>query len=441
METTLANLTLDAALAEARERYVAANPRSLAAHVEAVAVMPGGNTRTVLFHAPFPLTMAHGEGCRLWDADGHDYVDLLGEYTAGLYGHSSPVIRAALDGALDGGWNLGGHGAMEARLARLIVDRFPSMDRVRFTNSGTEANLMAVATAVAATGRKRVMVFDGSYHGGVLYFGGGGTPINAPHAWVLGAYNDAPRALALARQHAADLACILVEPMLGSGGCIPAEPGFLQALRDAADETGAILVFDEVMTSRMSAGGQQARLGITPDMTTLGKYIGGGMSFGAFGGRRDLMDRYDPRRPDALPHAGTFNNNVLTMAAGVAGLTHLFTPAVADALFARGEALRARLNALCGGLPGGLPMQWTGLGSLLTVHFLRGPVRSPADAARGNAELRELFFFDMLDRGFYIARRGMAALSLEVGGTELDGFCAAVADFMDARRPLLDRAG
>ena len=433
MGTTFTNITLDAALADARERFVAAHPTSLAAHVEATAVMPGGNTRTVLFHTPFPLAMARGAGCRLWDADGHEYVDLLGEYTAGLYGHSNPVIRAALDTALDGGWNLGGHGVMEARLARLIVDRFPSIELVRFTNSGTEANLLAIATAVTATGRRRVMVFNGGYHGGILYFGSGGIPINAPHQWVVGRYNDTADAVALAREHASDLACILVEPMLGSGGCIPAEPAFLQALRDVATETGAVLIFDEVMTSRMSAGGQQTRLGITPDMTTLGKYIGGGMSFGAFGGARALMDRYDPRRADALPHAGTFNNNVLTMAAGVAGLTQLFTSASADALFTRGEALRADLNALAPHLP----MQWTGLGSLLTLHFQRTPIRSPADLA-GETRLRELFFLDMLARGFYLARRGMIALSLEVSELETVAFRAAVADFIETRGALLE---
>src|SRR5215218_6171511 len=338
MSETLPNATLDAALAEAREAYVSRNPASLAAHVEAAASLPGGNTRTVLFHGPFPLLMARGEGCRLWDADGHRYVDLLGEYTAGLYGHSHPAIRAALDRALDKGWNLGGHGAMEAKLARLVCERFPSVELVRFTNSGTEANLMAIATAIAATGRRKVMVFEGGYHGGVLTFAGGGSPVNVPHGWVLAPYNDAAGAVALAEQHADDLACVLVEPMLGSGGCIPAEPVFLQALRDAADRAGAVLVLDEVMTSRMSAGGQQARLGITPDMTTLGKYIGGGMSFGAFGGRRALIELYDPRRADALPHAGTFNNNVLTMHAGVAGLEEVFTAEAADRLFNRGEA-------------------------------------------------------------------------------------------------------
>ena len=424
MGATLANLTLDTALAAARERFVAANPASLAAHVQASAVMPGGNTRSVLFHPPFPLTMARGQGCRLWDADGHEYTDMLGEYTAGLYGHSNPVIRAAIDAALDGGWNLGGHGVMEARLAALICERFPGIDLVRFTNSGTEANVMALATATAVTGRRSVLVFEGGYHGGVLYFVNGGIPINLPHRWVLGRYNDAAGASALVEAHAHDLAAILVEPMQGSGGCIPGDPAFLQALRHGADRCGAVLIFDEVMTSRMSAGGQQARLGIRPDMTTLGKYIGGGMSFGAFGGRRDIMDRYDPRRTDALPHAGTFNNNVLTMAAGHAGMSRLFTPEAADALFARGEALRDGLNAAARG-----GMRWTGLGSLMCAHF----------GGEQDAGLRELFHLDMLERGFYLARRGMVAMSLEIGVEETAGFTAAVAEFASVHAALLPR--
>jgi glutamate-1-semialdehyde 2,1-aminomutase len=432
MSETRTNLSLPAALSEARERYIAANPKSLAAHVEATAAMPGGNTRTVLFHAPFPLAMARGERQMLWDEDGHQYTDLLGEYTAGLYGHSNPIIRAALDAALDRGWNLGGHGVMEAKLSRAIADRFPGVDMLRFTNSGTEANLLAIATAIAVTGRRKVMVMEGGYHGGILYFGGGGIPINAPHQWLLTPYNEPDAAVALAEANAADLACIIVEPMLGSGGCIPAQPTFLQALRDVSTRTGAILIFDEVMTSRMSAGGMQQRLGITPDMTTLGKYIGGGMSFGAFGGRADIMERYDPRRPDAIPHAGTFNNNVLTMAAGHAGLTRIFTPNAAEALFARGESLRARLNEVSHGL-----MQWTGIGSMACVHFQAGAIERPMPASSTENDLRELFFFDMLARGFYIARRGMVALSLEVTDTDLDRFVAAVAEFAQTHEALL----
>jgi glutamate-1-semialdehyde 2,1-aminomutase len=394
--------------------------------------MPGGNTRTTLFFSPFPLTMTGGSGCRMTDVDGHTYVDLLGEYTAGLYGHNHPTIREAVDAALDAGWNFGARGVHEAALARLLCARFPSLDLVRFTNSGTEANLLALATATVHTDRRAVLVFDGAYHGSLLSFGGGGIPINVPHEWLVGTYNDITGTERLVQEHGRDLAAILVEPMLGSGGCVPADPEFLALLRRAADDTGAVLIFDEVMTSRMSAGGMQQRLGITPDLTTLGKYLGGGMTFGAFGGRHELMSVYDPRSADAVPHSGTFNNNVLSMAAGYAGLSRLFTPEASDALFRRGEQLRADLNEVCAAA--GARMQWTGLGSLLTAHFQTEPIRAARDI-QPQPQLRELFHLDMLDRGFYLARRGMIALSLEIGDEECRSFCRAVEQFAADRLP------
>jgi glutamate-1-semialdehyde 2,1-aminomutase len=415
-------MSLDDVLGEVRARFAAANPRSRAAHEKAAEAMPGGNTRTTLFYPPFPLTMASAAGCHLTDLDGHTYVDLLGDYTAGLYGHDNAVIRKAVDTALDGGWNLGAHGEYEARLAAVLCDRFPALDLVRFTNSGTEANLLALATATTHTGRGTILVFDGGYHGSVLAFGGGGTPVNVPHHFVLGQYNDVDGTAALIDEHAGDLAAILVEPMVGSGGCVPGTPEFLGLLRRRATETGAVLIFDEVMTSRMSGGGMQELLGITPDLMTLGKYTGGGMTFGAFGGRAELMSVYDPRRPDALPHAGTFNNNVLSMAAGYIGLTQLFPPSVSRELFDRGERLRARLNTISPGI------RWTGLGSMMTVHFQHTPVSSPRDM-RSVPAVRELFHLDMLHRGFYLARRGMIALSLEINNAECDAFHAAVTAF------------
>ena len=182
--------------------------------------------------------------------------------------------------------------------------------------------------------------------------------MSIPFPYVFARYNDLEGTQALIERHAHELAAIIIEPMMGAGGCIPAEPDFLAGLRDAATRHGIILIFDEVMTSRLSPGGLQARLGIIPDMTTFGKYLGGGMSFGAFGGRGSIMERFDPSRPDALPHSGTYNNNVLTMAAGVAGLSRVFTPEAADALTATGERFKARLNAI--GLRRGVPVQVTG---------------------------------------------------------------------------------
>jgi glutamate-1-semialdehyde 2,1-aminomutase len=426
--------TLDDVLAEARADYAARNPASRAQYERATEVMPGGNTRTVLFYEPFPLAIARGEGSGVWDADGHGYTDLLGEFTAGIYGHSHPVIRAAIDRALDGGINLAGHNLLEPELAQLVCARFPSIELVRFTNSGTEGNLLALALATAATGRRKIMVFHGGYHGGLLTFAGGGSPVNVPHEFVVATYNDAEAADRLATEHAADLAAILVEPMMGGAGCIPGEPAFLQTLRDAATRVGALLIFDEVMTSRLSPGGRQQLLGITPDLTTLGKYIGGGMSFGAFGGRRDLMARFDPREPNALPHAGTFNNNVLTMSAGIAGMSQVFTPEAAIALNARGDALRDRLNALC--RERAALMQFTGCGSLMNVHVTAAPIRRPADLP-ADTRLRDLFFFDMLNRGFYLARRGFIALSLMISDADADRFVQAVAAFLETYAALL----
>jgi glutamate-1-semialdehyde 2,1-aminomutase len=283
-------------------------------------------------------------------------------------------------------------------------------------------------------------VFDGGYHGSVLSFHHslhtGGEPLNVPHDFVVGVYNDIAGAAALIRRHAADLAAVLVEPVLGSGGCIPGDPEFLATLRGETTAAGALLIFDEVMTSRLAPGGRQEQLGIRPDLTTIGKYIGGGMSFGAFGGRREVMERFDPTRPDAVAHAGTFNNNVLTMTAGLTALTEVYTPAAAAALNGRGEALRERLSGLA--RAAGVPVWITGAGSMMAVHFTRVPPRCAADADTADPLLAELLFFDLLERGIHIARRGMVALSLPVGDAECDALADAFAAFLADRGPLLD---
>jgi len=413
-------MELDAAVDAARQRYILNNTGSARAHDEARRVMPGGNTRSVLYNAPFPLRIIRGTASIITDADDHDYINLLGEYTAGLFGHSHPAIRQAIDQALDSGINLSAHNYHEIRLATLICERFPSVDLVRFTNSGTEANLMAIASARYTTGRNKVMVFNGGYHGGLLYFGQGGIPINAPYEYILANYNDLNGTRALLDQRGHEIACILVEPMQGSAGCIPAQPGFLSMLREQATANSIVLIFDEVMTSRLSPGGAQLRYGIIPDMTTLGKYIGGGMSFGAFGGDTEIMGIYDPENSPAIPHAGTFNNNTLSMAAGVAALGEVFTPDAADGLNATGDRLRQALNAICQEY--GLPMQFCGIGSLMNLHGMTGPVTCQADLAESDDRIRELVFLGLLERGIYIARRGFIALMLTHSDDELATF-------------------
>jgi glutamate-1-semialdehyde 2,1-aminomutase len=431
----LQNEAIERALAESVERFTSANPQSLAQHRRAARVLPGGNTRTVLFAAPFPLTLVSGREARVVSLDGREYIDFLCEYTAGIYGHSNAVIAAAISDALAAGVVLGGHTLSEERFASLLVSRFASLERLRFTNSGTEANLMAVSAAIAATGRRRVVVFDGGYHGSVFNFGSPASSINAPFEFIKARYNGCEETASLLEAHRSDVAAVLVEPMLGSGGCIPAEPAFLQLLRNWCSDSGAILIFDEVMTSRLSPGGLQAALGIRPDLTTLGKYLGGGLSFGAFGGRADIMDRFDPRRTAPLVHAGTFNNNVLTMSAGIAGLAQVFTREAAVKLNQNGEDLRRRLNALA--QHGGVPMQFTGIGSMMNVHMLAGPIRSYADVLRGHAGLRELLYFDLLERGIWCARRGMFNLSLPMRDDDFDALVNAVGEFIVRRAGLL----
>jgi glutamate-1-semialdehyde 2,1-aminomutase len=434
LTTSITNVDLAAALAEAEERYRMRSPKSLAQYEAACTAMPGGNTRGSIYADPFPLTIARGHGARLWDLDGHEYTDFLSEFTAGLYGHSHPLIRRAIDAALDGGVNFGAQSAAEARFAAAVCARFPSIELVRFTNSGTEANLMALSAARAITGRQKILVFQGGYHGAVFYFRGSGSVVNAPFNFLIGRYNDLDHVQDLLRRYPGELAAILVEPMQGSTGCIPGEYDFLAGLRRLADDTGAVLIFDEVMTSRLAPGGLQEALGIIPDMTTLGKYVGGGMSFGAFGGRADIMERFDPRRPDAFQHPGTFNNNVLTMNAGYVGLTEIYTPERARALNEWGDRLRERLNAVV--RRRGLAMQFTGRGSMLAVHMTDVPIRREEDVPRGKPALRDLFWFDLLAAGIWFAKRGFFALSIALDDTDADGLLGAVEEFAQTRAAL-----
>jgi glutamate-1-semialdehyde 2,1-aminomutase len=427
--------SLESSVEEARASYIERHPKSRQMSQAAAQVMPGGNTRTVLYYSPFPLYFERGEGAYLWDSEGIQYLNLLGEFTAGIFGHSHPIIREAIQEALAQGINLSGHTPGEIRLAQLIHDRFPSMELMRFTNSGTEANLMAISAAKLTTGRDAVMIFSGAYHGGVLSFSAGQESLNVPFQFIKSKYNDIQTTRDLLGSHGSELACVLIEPMIGAGGCIPADIEFLKMLRSETQRCGAALIFDEVMTSRLSIGGAQALHDIHPDLTTLGKYLGGGMSFGAFGGARHLMEPFDPSRPGSVAHAGTFNNNVLSMAAGSAALERILTKDVLEKLNLRGDRLRKGLNEAfsCADVP----LQATGQGSLLNIHAMRNSIRCPEDLAANNELIKELFFLDMLESGYYMARRGFIALNIEISDIEIDRFLQSVSSFLEKRHDVL----
>jgi glutamate-1-semialdehyde 2,1-aminomutase len=374
----------------------------------------------------------------VFDADGLTYLDCVGEFSAGLYGHSDRLLRETIVNSVDRGMVLAGPNGLEVLLANEMRGRFPAVEKVRFCNSGTEANLFAILTAMAVTGRRRLMVFDGGYHGGVLVFADGRAgSMNVPFELVMGQYNDAEGARRLIAEAGDGLAAVLVEPLMGAGGNIPATRDFLAALREASARTGALLIFDEVKTSRLTAGGLQGHHGVTPDLASFGKYLGGGPPCGAFAGRAALMDHFDPAMPGGLKHAGTFNNNLLTLATGLVGLTRIYTAERADRFTAWCEAFREATDARLAAT--GLPMQLTGYGSMFTLHFTRRPIARPADIPAAGKAMQRLFHLYAMEQGVLVCARGDFFLSLPMTEEDLARIAQVVTGFAETYRPLLVR--
>jgi glutamate-1-semialdehyde 2,1-aminomutase len=409
------------AIEDARARYVAANPRSMAADREAERYLPGGNTRTVLHFDPFPLTMADGEGAELVDLDGHRYVDFVGEYSAGLFGHSDDTITSTVNRALAHGFAMGAPTVHERKLAELLCSRFPALDQVRFCNSGTEANIWAMTTARMLTGRTRFMAFEGAYHGGVIKFPHGPCALNLPFDFVLADFNDTEGAEAVIRENADGLAAVIVEPILGAGGNIPGDRRFLEMLRRVTREVGALLILDEVKTARIGPG--------------VGKFIGGGHPIGAFGGSAGVMQHYNPKLPDRWNHAGTFNNDVFSMSAGCAAMGKIYTPQRAQEFFDWSEAFRLSLNELFAARD--VPMHANGMGSIIAIHFSRMPTRRTADISAGCRAMRPLLHMEMLLEGVLICSRGDMFLSLPMTEDQLSRARDALERFIERHKPLI----
>ncbi|KAK0392924.1 hypothetical protein NLU13_2418 [Sarocladium strictum] len=412
-------------LSQYRQKYISANPKSASLYRHASEVLAGGNTRSVLYYEPFPMVLASGRGCHVTSEDGREYVDLVSEYSACMLGHSHPDIARAVRATVERGINLGGASREELHLASLLARRIPSLERLRFCNSGTEANTMALTVALHYTGRRRILAFENGYHGSVIGFGKGGAvlPTTLPFDFVVARYDDAAHAEELVDE---SFAAIIVEPMQSVGGMVPASTAFLRALRDVADRTGAVLIFDEVVTSRLHHKGMQTLHGVYPDMTTLGKFWGGGFSFGAFGGRADIMSVLDPGRRRLLGHSGTFNNNAFSMTAGAVACGLITEEEIARAN-ALGDRLREGVNAAGRRATTMLPpCFWaTGYGSMLNVHFGGGEV-----VVAG--QLRDAFFFFMLDRGIYVSQRGLMAINLMHAEEHVGEVLEAVEGFVDA---------
>ena len=307
------------------------------------------------------------------------------------------------------------------------------MEQVRFCNSGSEACLFAAQLARHAMQRPALLVFNGCYHGGFMSYAATDPPLSVPLPLFKATYNDVPGTRALLRAHASELAAVMLEPMMGSAGCIPASPEFLAMLREETQRIGALLVFDEVMTSRLAPGGVQGLRGIQPDLTTLGKFWGGGFAFGAFGGARSLMQHLDLTLGGRLSQGGTFNNNVITMTAGLVGARDVYTPEACSRLNARGDALRSELNAL--GRSVGVPFQATGIGGVLTTHWHDRPIADPAQVEAATSPRRRLFHLELMERGYYIpSARAWSICRFPCKNAILPGFLQATRDYHDQTR-------
>jgi glutamate-1-semialdehyde 2,1-aminomutase len=425
------------------EIYRRTTPGSRALHEKAVRVMPGGTTRTTTYFDPYPLFIDRGEGCLVWDVDGAERVDMIGNYTAMILGHAHPKVVEAIRAQAGRGTAFAAANAIEGELAEILCERVPSLDLVRFCNSGTEATMFAMRLARAFTGRPRIARIEGGYHGTHDHAevsthpvpaeaGPADRPLARPDsigtpAWALEQtvvlpFNDPDAAELILRQEGSQVAAVILEPIIGAGGVIAATTEFLQRLRSVTRELGMLLIFDEVISLRVAPGGAQQLYGVMPDLTTMGKIIGGGLPVAAFGGRADVMELLDPRRQPNLAQGGTYNGNPLGMAAGVAAMKEL-TADVYEDLNRRGARVKDQLSEVFASH--GVAAQVNGVASLLAIHFTSTPVTDYRSKMTADEGMGRDFFLGLLNHGVLMAPRAMGALSTPMGEAEIQRFVDA----------------
>jgi glutamate-1-semialdehyde 2,1-aminomutase len=390
--------------------------------------IPGGNTRSLAHFPPYPLAISRGSGCRIWDVDGNEFVDLLNNYTASVHGHAVPAINEAMSRQAALGTVFPAPAEAQAELAERIVDRVASVEKVRFANSGTEAVMMAVRAARAFTGREKIIKAEGGYHGmweqvpvswlqDALPERRTATPEGVSALVRMVDYNDVAGLEAAMEESGEEVAAIILEPVTGTG-VLTGTPEYFAAARRLADEHGALLICDEVITLRLNMGGYQEVLGVRPDLTTMGKIIGGGLPVGAFGGREEVMSIFDPRLPNHLHHSGTFNGNLMTMAAGCVALD-LLTRSEIERLNALGERLADGLRQMFAQREE-LGAVVTNCGSLVNLNFeTEGEVRKYSDLNL-DSPVMAAFHLAALDEGVYFAPRCFMSTSTAMDDQVID---------------------
>ena len=384
---------------------------------EALKYIPGGvNSPVRAFRAVggTPFFVNRAQGCRVWDVDGNELIDYVGTWGPAILGHAHPKIISAVKAAAELGTSFGIPNPHEVTMAKLICQLVPSVKKVRMTSSGTEACMSAIRLARGFTRRDKILKFDGCYHGhadcllvkagsGALTFGhpdSAGVPASFAQHTLVAPFNDVDAVKEIFAANKNEIACVIVEPVPGNAGLYLPRPGYLEFLREITKANGALLIFDEVMTGfRLARGGAQERFGITPDLSTFGKIIGGGLPVGAFGGRADIMDYLAPLGP--VYQAGTLSGNPVAMAAGIAALEELLAGQVYQQLEKNGEQLATGMRAAA--KSANVPMQFNVCGSMFCGYFTDAPVHNLADAMHSDRERFKKFFHAMLDAGIYLA--------------------------------------
>jgi glutamate-1-semialdehyde 2,1-aminomutase len=427
------------------EKYKERTQRSHEVFERAANSLEGGTTRTSVFFRPYPSYIAEGKGCRLIDIDGNPIIDFLNNWSSLIHGHAYPPILDAVARQMMKGSAYAAPSELEIELAELIQKRVPSIERLRFSSSGSEAVMFALRLARAYSGRRKIAKFEGGFHGShelasvsvgpsVEKAGPADSPISVaecagiPSDWVADVitlpFNNLNAVERILDQHKEDLAAVIVEPIIGSGGIILPQPGFLAGLRALTSKYGSILIFDEIISLRVSLNGAQGLYGVTPDLTTLGKIISGGFPLAAFGGRAEIMQLLDPRSGvPPIPQSGTFNAAAVCCAAGLAGYGGI-NAEIQKHIDGLGERIRGGINNLFRRLK--IKAQAVGVGSLFNIHFSEEPITDYRAVIRGNREVLPILSLAMLNRGVCLAPRGMGCVSSVMTDAEVAAFLTAL---------------
>lgn len=408
-------------------RYSARTPNSRSLTERACRVLPGGDTRTGVYYVPYPTFMSSGSGAYLTDVDGNRYLDLLNNFTSLVHGHAHPALVEAARARLPLGSAYASPLAGQVELAETICARVPGVEQLRFANSGTEATMLAVRAARAFTGRSGILKMRGAYHGSHDLAAATadpdadlGIPDGLRQNIYFAPFNDLRAVQQILARHASRIAAILLEPVPNAGGIPIPYQNYLSGLRTLADQYNVLLIFDEVVTLRLNEGGYQNIAGVTPDLTAMGKIIGGGFAVGAFGGKREIMRLFDPSEKRHITHSGTFNGHSVTMAAGKVSL-QLLDRAAIERINSLGDHLAQGFDDAFH--EAGIRGSTTHVGSLVQVHWRQGEISNMDDVSEGfraAGDVPSLFHLAMLERGIFAAARGEYNISTVMNEPQVD---------------------